>query len=809
MNRLFLLLLLLSCSFTARAVPFDNAPVTGRILDQDNKPLEFVVVTLLKAEDSTLVKGSVTDAEGKFSLENIAPGKFLLTASFTGFTKTWHGPFEVAGSSVAIPDIQLTPAKEMETVTIAAARPLFTQRPGKLIMNVENSPVRITGTAWDLISKAPGVVVDPNNNITLRGKSGVRVFVDGKPTYLAGDQLKNYLDQISAADVISVEIISNPSAKYDAEGSGGILNIITRKGSRMGFNGTVRAGYGQSLYPKYEAGLTMNYAREKTNFYFKYDFFNQKHFTKSYITRNVPYNGVTTNFNQHSNMVMDPLGHRARIGMDVYGKNNMTWGVRFDGGLSSSTFSTTNSTVISSDASDTTSTLNQVNYNKELFRNGGANIYLKQPLDTNGKEISASVDYILYDTESNADFDLNYSDNFGNVTAGPEYQRSKSVSGITILVGQVDYTHPFGKKYRVETGIKSSYVETDNDLAFDLLNNSSGNWENDTTRSNRFIYKEQINALYATGSADYGKWQVEIGLRAEQTVSDGNSPTTGQQLKRDYIKLFPSIFVLQKINDKHSLNYSYSRRINRPDYGNLNPFVFYLDKYTYEVGNPFLQPEIADNADITYSFMDAVFFSVSGSRTKYAMTDVTKQIDSTGSTFKTTENLNTVENLSFGLSSPVPVAKWLMMETEFNVVYNRFASELYGTMIDNRNWMFNGSANLTFMLKGGWKAQAWGWYRSPATYGIFRSKSMGGVGASLSKNFLENKLQLSLTVTDIFRTNGMRASINFQNQDVYMEWTPDSRRVYLRVRYSFGNTKAARRDAAKSGADELKQRTGN
>jgi hypothetical protein len=807
MNRLLPLLFGTFFFISASAAPNENGQLHGRVTGEDKKPLEFVVVTLLKAEDSSLVKGDITDANGNYTFDNLTAGNFLVSASYTGFTKVMQGPFAIAGDqNFAMEDIVLTALKDLKEVTIATAQPLFTQKADKLIMNVENSPVRITGTAWDLLSTVPGVVVDQNGRITLRGKSGVLVYMDGKNTFLSGDQLMNHLQNISAADIVSVEIISNPSAKYDAQGSGGIINLITKKGSQLGFNGSASAGFGQAFYSKYTGGANFNYATAKFNVYGKYDFANWNNIDRTYINRNIIYNSIKTNYNQNNSNLSHPYSHNARLGVDFYAKHNITWGMRVDGSFVIDQSKATNTTVISENSDTHTTQLYQRNGDRNLFHDGTANIYFDQKIDTNGREFSGSIDYLTYNTNDLQTFGLNYTDEFGNASASSENQKSTSLSKINIVVGQLDYAHPFGKKYKMETGIKSSSVKTDNDLAFDFQDN--GVWKNDSTKSNRFIYREIINAAYVTGYATLGNWELMAGVRAEQTLSDGKSPTTGDHLKNSYVQLFPSVFILQKINENNSINYTYSRRVNRPAYDQLNPFVYYLDKYTYEQGNPFLQPEISNNADITYSFMEGLFVSVGAGRTKHAMTDVTNQVDSTGVGYKTIVNLNTVDNAYFGISCPIPIGNWFMGELELNESYNRFTSNLYGTNIDNKSWTFNGSSNFTFSLKHDFKIQVWYWYQGPGTYGIFNSKSQSGTGASFSKSFYNKQLNVSLSGYDLFRQNGMRAYVNFQNQDVYISSTPESPRVFLRVRYSFGNKKATRKAESKSGADELKDRTG-
>jgi hypothetical protein len=791
----------------ANAAVFNESPLSGRILDEQQKPVPYPIVSLLKAEDSTLVKGMVGDETGNYYFENIKAGKYLLQVNATGFSKIMHGPFELAADQkLVLPDIILTVSKDLDAVEITSKQPLFTQKADMLIMNVENSPVRIIGTAWDLLSTAPGVVVDQSGKITLRGKSGVLIYVDGKNTFLAGDQLQSYLEGISAADVTQIQIISNPSAKYDAQGSGGILNIITKKGSQQGFNGTVRAGFGQAVYSKPEAGFNFNYAKEKFNVYGRYDFSNRNYLQRAYINRNITYNGNTTNFNQHSSTIGVPVNHNARVGIDFYAKHNITWGARIDGALSVDKSNAVNSTIITESGNDSTSELYQKNSINEDFKNGAANLYFNQKYDTNGRELSASVDYIAYRNNNLQLFDLNYFDHDGHTIAPSEDQRSNALSNIKILVGQADYAHPFSAKYKLETGIKSSYVETGNDLQFDVLTN--GTWEYDTTRSNEFIYKETINAGYVTGYADYDKLQIMAGLRAEQTISDGNSPTTGEHLKNSYVQLFPSVFILKKLAKNHALNFTYARRVNRPSYQALNPFIFYLDKYTYEKGNPFLKPEISNNLELSYSFMDALYVTVGVNRTKHAMTDVTNQIDSSGISYQTTVNLNTVDNAYFGFSSPIPIANWLMIELELGEAYNHYHSTLFDSEYDKESWSFNGSATASITLPHTLSIQMWGWYQSPGTYGIFETKSQWGSGASVSKSFYKKQLTTSIAIYDAFHTTGIRASISYQNQDAYVAFISETPRVVFRVRYTFGNSKANRKEQNKSGADDLKNRTG-
>lgn len=781
--------------------------VRGKVTDQEKKPVEFAVITLLSSADSSLVKGAISASDGTFVLENIQPGNYLATYSFTGFEKVWKGPFEIAdGADFSLPDAELLPSKQMDEVTIRAAMPLFQQKPGKLVMNVESSPIRIAGTAWDLLSKCPGVFIDQNSNITMKGRQGVQVYIDDRPTYLGGDGLKNYLQGIPAADIANVELIYNPSARYDAEGTAGIINLVTKKGARQGLNASARLGYGYGFRPKYYSGFNFNYAKEKYNIYGSITENRRYTVDQTYIDRYVPYNGDTTLFSQNSYTYSNSPVNIARFGIDFTPKEKISFGFRTEGFYAPEKDLGENSTLISGGGSDSTLNLKQTNYINENSANGGGSIYYKQQFDSLGKELSLSSDYLRFANRNNQKYNLHFYDQSGMESINPSFQRSDSKTDIEIFVLKADYTHPFNEKYKLETGVKSSYVKTDNALNFELLQNSQ--WENDTTRTNQFIYTEQINAAYINGSASFKKVEIMAGLRAEQTISDGNSPTTGQELKRKYLQFFPSVFVTHKINDKNTISYTYARRINRPDYENLNPFVYFLDQYTYQTGNPFLQPEIANEGDITYTYLDAAYLTVGFSKTTDAMQDVTQQIDSTGVTFQTTKNFNNIEGAYAAIGIPVPIGSWFLMENNISYSAMRFQTDLFGTPIDNKTSFVNLSTNVTFTLKHDWKIQAWSWYQSGFTYGIFKIKSQSGTGCSFSKGMLNNKLQLSLSFYDIFRKNGNRVTVNFQNQNVKLRTVPESPQLNFMLRYNFGNSKAAKKSQFQSGADDLKDRTG-
>jgi iron complex outermembrane recepter protein len=789
------------------AANITGGTVSGKIITAEQKPVEFAVVTLLKASDSSLVKGALTNSEGKFTLEDLPAGEFFISASCAGYTKKQELPFELGeNQAITVADIMLEAVKEMAEVAIVASQPLFVQKPGMLVMNVENSPVRLSGTAYDLVKAAPGVFIDQNGNISLKGKSGVRVYIDGKNLYLAGEQLQNYLLTIPAQDIVRVEIITNPSAKYDAEGNAGIINLVTQKGSRQGLNASVYGGGALGKLPRSFAGVNFNYGKPKYNIYGKYDFGTPWRIEDHQIRKSVTYEGLTSYYTQRTLITFNPYVHVLRFGVDFTPRPKTTWGIRLDGSRDAENISTDNHSVITQPDSGTTTLLNQVNRLHGRFNNAGAGAYLKHEFDSSGAELSFAANWLLYYDRTNETYDLVFTDGNNNPIGAPLFQRSKSGSDIGIYVFQADYAQPFAKKYKLETGLKTSYVKTANELVFELEEN--GSWIYDSTRSNTFTYIEQISAAYVNGSASFDRWEIMAGLRGEYTISDGNSPTMDQEVRLGYFELFPSAFITWKANRANAFGLSLTRRINRPDYQSLNPFLFYIDQFTYKAGNPFLQSEIAWNAEVTYSYNNFLFLSAGYSRTTEAMTDISRQVDSTGIIYQTTVNLDTVLSMYAGATVSYDIAKWWTMDVNFNTAYARYRSDLYGASLDNHKVSFSADASETFLLKDGWKIQVSGFYRSKMYYGMFLFQPMGGVDMAVSKNFLANKLQCSVGFRDIFHTQILNLDVNFDQQDIHVHHISDSQVVTVRMRYNFGNAKAARKSEFKNGADDLQERAG-
>lgn len=801
--------ILISILFSAYCLG-NTAEIKGRVVNEKKEPIEFASIALLKEKDSTLAFANITDSAGNYSFTSVPEGKYLLAVSAAGTSREYYGPLVIDSIvfTVSIPDIILTQAKELNEVEIKAIKPLFVHKAGMLIMDVEGSAHKSAGTVWDLLQKVPGVIIDNNNNITFRGKQGVNITIDDKSTFLAGDQLAVFLQSMSASEVVRIEIVTNPSAKFDAAGRSGYINIVTKKKVKQGLNGSALLGAGYGKKPKIGGGPDFSYGKNKFNFYGYYYTGRKNNLEELDIIRNINYADTLTTFDQLSDMEEIQRYHNARAGFDYFPDSVTSMGLVISGRLFGVDEINTTKTSIALDPSDSAFSLLQTNIKDGMNRRASSGVYYKKTLDTLGSEFSANADLLMYRNDAEEGFETRYFNKAYSETGTPYLQRNNTATDMNIGVAKLDYAHGF-KKYdgKLETGLKSSYVETNNSLHFDIQKNQA--WENDTTRTNDFIYKEMINAAYLNGSFKWKKFNFQLGLRAEQTVSDGNSPTLNKQILNQYIQLFPSVFIDRQIRKNHHLSGSYSRRIDRPSYEDLNPFIFYLDQYTFEIGNPFLKPQFTDAFAIEYSLMDAVFLSTEFSRTRNAMTDITEQIDSTGATFLTHLNLSTVDNAAFTLSFPVPIGKWFMAENSLTETYASYRSELFGTQLNRTAWAFSANSSFTFILPKEWTIELSAEYQSKNRMGVFDIQQQWHNSIGVTKKFFKKTLILSVNFQDMTHNSDQYITINFQGQDVFLRNYDENRQVWGSLRYIFGQAQQKRRSGYKSASEDLQKRTNN
>ena len=766
--------------------------VHGTVNDAAKSAVGSATISLLKAKDSSLVKMSVSDKDGKFAFENVGEGKYLIAITAVGHAKTWSNHFEL---SDAVPAIQLETvslklqSKELKEVTVVSRKPLIEQKIDRTIVNVDAAITNVGSSALEVLEKSPGVQVDKDGNISLKGKQGVIIMLDGRPSYLSGPELSNMLKGMQASQLEQIEIMTNPSAKFDAAGNSGVINIKTKKNKAKGFNGSITAGVGQGVYFKTNESLSMNYRKGKVNFFSNYSFARSNNFQELDIYRRYIHNDKTTRaiFEQNSFMRSSRTNNNLKLGMDYFVNKKTTLGVVLSGFYNPESEHGNNISYLKNANSIVDSIVQATSSSKELWKNGSINLNLRHQFDSTGREITTDADYIHYNSTNDQ--------YFVNTTLTPNWSKKydEQLRGdlpidINIYSAKVDYTHPLKKDAKLELGWKSSYVITDSRANyFEPIN---GNWEIDYKRTNFFEYKENVNAAYINFNKQLTKkLGMQAGLRYENTNYKGyqyGNPVKGDSsFNNSYDGWFPTVYLSYAANKTNQFGISFGRRIDRPAYQDLNPFLFFLDKYTYGQGNPYLKPQYSNNIEVSHIFKGMLTTTLNYGVTKDLFTETFTQ-EGEYATLVQRGNIGRRQNAGIAVSAQIPVAKWLntMLYTNYN--YSKFNGDIHGEYIEVEatNLMIN--LNNQFRFNKGWSAELSGWYRTKGVEGQIQIKPLGQLSAGVSKQVLKGKGSVKLHVRDMFYTQRPKGQINFKSTEASFQNSRDSRVANITFTYRFG-----------------------
>ena len=782
--------------------------VTGSIQDGGQRTIGSATISLLRTKDSSVVKMNIADKTGKFEFENIADGKYLIGVTAVGHQKAYSDMFEINGSNtVSLSVIQLVPqSKSLGEVIVNSKKPLIEQKIDRTVVNVEAAVTNVGSTALEVLEKSPGITVDKDGNISLKGKQGVIVLIDGRQTYLGGADLANMLRSMNANQLDQIEIMTNPPAKYDAAGNSGIINIKTKKNKQFGYNGSANVGYGQGRYPKFNEGLNFNYRNGKVNLFTNLSHNYNKNFNELNIQRNFRDKGtkeLLSYFDQQARMKNEFNSYNAKVGMDYFASKNTTFGVVVTGFESDRVFK--NRTLINiSDAN-----LNPVNQtkatvdSKQRWNNLSTNLNFRQLLDTAGRELTADLDYIAYDSRNNQTLINSYFDPSGNPTDKADTLLGALPQNIKIFSGKTDYVHPLKKGASFEAGLKSSYVKTDNNARYDSI--QFAQVVHDFNRSNYFIYEENINAAYVNLRGSLSKkWSGQLGLRVENTNAKGNQATTGEKFDRHYTQLFPTAYLQYKQSEKNSFVLNYGRRIRRPDYQSLNPFINFLDRYTYQQGNPNLKPQFSHNIELSHTYKNFLTTTLNYSRTTDIIQQVIEQNEEKHETYVRQANIANQRQYGLSVNSSGPVTKWWTSNIYVNVFNNKFDGIVNNTpvSITATTLMFNGSQQFKFAKT--WTAEISGFYRTAGIEGVINTKPFGVMSAGLSKQVLKNNGTVRLNFRDVLNTQTFRGVSKYSNVDASFQEHHDGRVVNIGFTYRFskGKLNGGPKRRASSASDE-------
>jgi hypothetical protein len=813
-------LLALMLSFFNSWAQTNPGTITLTVTDAKNHGIENASAALLRSNGKQLVKTALANKEGKISFENIAVGSYRIRISATGFEEKSTDSLVISEASYSanlpVVTLNLKSSTQLKEVTVSAKKPFIQRMNDRIIVNVDNSIVNAGSSAFEVLERSPGVTIDPNDNIALKGRQGVIIMIDGKPSPMTGADLVNYLRGLPSNSIDRIEIITNPSSKYDAAGNSGIIDIRLKKDQRMGTNGNFTAGFGQGVYPKANTGFSINHRNKKFNAFGSYNYGYRKMLNHLFLDRNFYENGDFTGSDLKDNLTRMPFSSNSvRLGADFFPSKKTIIGFVVNTNFNHFRRRTDNTSLVFDDQHQPVFTFNTFAGNNDHNNNVVSNLNFKHVFDSTGKELTADVDYGVYNSRSLSTNATRYYKIDGS-TQKPNYVLDgNQVGDLSLKTAKVDYVNPLKKGASFEAGIKTSFVSADNDAKF--FDASSGSPVNDVNKTNHFLYDENNNAAYVNFKKNFKKWDMQLGLRAEQTNIETYQEVGKVAWDSSYIEVFPTAFFNYKLKADQTIGVSVSRRIDRPGYSQLNPFLFLIDVTTYATGSPGLLPQFTWAYELNYTVKNLNFSlgyrhtknnqSIVLARFKDVFPNIPMQEDNV--TVQIPVNISSSDYVGLSVSAPVKITKWWNMINNADIFYNHFNGSLAGTNLDKGKPALQARTTNTFTMKKGWSAELNGMFNSGGQNGFLVMDPQWGVGAGVQKNILKNKATLRLNVTDIFWTNLPKAVIRFDNYVEKWHAERDTRVANLSFTYRFGkNTvQAARRRTTAS--EEERQRAGN
>ncbi len=799
--------------FSVLCFTLNAQTIKGYVRDGEDKPLASATVSVLRIKDSAVVKLAVTDKAGRFVIAGLKEGDYRLSATYVGYKNFFSDVVSVkTDGEVDLPVFTLAKkGGELNDVTVTARKQLVEVKADKTVFNVEGTINAVGQDALELLRKAPGVQIDRDDNISVSGKNGVQIFIDGKPSPLSGKDLSEYLKSLQSAQIELIEIITNPSAKYEAAGNAGIINIRLKRNKTLGTNGSVNAGYGIGIYSKYNTGIALNHRNKTMNLFGTYNFNKGLNENPFNLYRDV----ADSIFDQRSMMFNRNRSHNFKFGADFLLNKFSTVGVMVNGVRSEGKNSNNTSTFIS--YKPTKAGVKQLRATNNSFSTRDNTTYNFNYKYSNpkGRDFNFDLDYSNYDIITDQMLTNIYLDAAGVVETSREVNNMISPTDINIYSAKTDYEQNF-KGGKLGIGGKTSFIKTDNDFQRYNFNGTAKDLDKD--KSNRFRYNENINAAYINYNRQYKQGiMFQVGVRVENTVTEGRSTGLKQSgasyvpydttFKRNYTNLFPSAAITFNKNPKNQWSVSYSRRIDRPAYQDLNPFEFKLDAYTFQKGNTQLTPQFTHSLSLTNIYGFKLTTSLSYSHTQDVFASITDVIE-TSKSFLTKKNLATQDNFGLNISYPFQKNAYSLF-TNFNAYYSKYKADL-GPLrkVDIDVFSYRLFAQNSLKIGKKTTAELSGWINGPSVWqGTFKTKLMGQMDLGLQRTILKGQGTIRMALSDVLKTFRFNSNADFAGQYIKVSGSQESRVFRINFSYRFGNTQVKAARNRKTAAEEENGRT--
>jgi len=790
----------------------DKRSIRVTVANDQKNALPGSTVYLLN-QDSVVIRSGAAAASGIFEFTGLNAGKYLVRASQAGYKDGYSQWIDLENQNSFSGIITLSPLGNLlQDVTVVSKKPFIQFLPDKTVINPEATISNAGTSVMDILEKSPGITVSKDGSLIMKGKPAVTILIDGKPTQLSGADLQAYLSGIPASQVDVLELIENPGAKYDASGNAGIINIKMKANKVKGFNGSLNVSAGQGVYTKTGNSLNLNYRNGKLNWFLNYGNRAGNEFMDIWTLRKY----VNSN-NQDSVLLEQPnftkslqAGQNIKTGFDLFLDKKTTLGLVFTGGIFKRMAKSYSEINWMDPDHNIDSSINTWGENNRRFKRGGVNVNGKFKI-SGSSELTADLDYVSFTING----DQNYQTQLVSPGSDIAATQGNTPSKLNIFSAKTDYSKRF-KKFLLETGLKTAVNKTDNVAAY--YYNDNNNWQPDLSRSNHFLYNETISAAYASVDAEKGKWHWQAGLRYEFTSYKahqlGNTVVRDSAFKRNYSSVFPTAFVSYQLDSNNSITFRVGKRIDRPPFQNLNPFLTTLNKYTFEGGNPYIKPQYTWNFAIAHTYKQMLTTEISYSYLKDYFSQIFI-IDSNSSNVNkniiiyTRGNVGSFQNLGITETFQMPLTKWWNLTAV--AVYNyKVIKGVVWAPIEARISQLNVSINNQFQLKKGWSFELSGYYQTKSQIDLQEwLQPQGELNFGVAKQIMKKKGTVKLSIRDMTWFQNYSGYSTFQNsyEPFTIKW--DSRVVRLSFSWRFGKAMKAVRRSEGGANDEINRVGGN
>jgi outer membrane receptor for ferrienterochelin and colicin len=778
--------------------------ITGKINDGNDQGIAFANVLLMKAADSTFVKGAVTSETGTYSLENVPSGSYFVEGSVVGFQLARSEAFTL-NSDYTVPNLVMLEGEALGEVVVQATKPLYTQKVDRLVINVENSIVSSGGTALEVLERSPGVVVNrQNNGISVVGKEGVVVMINGKISYVPTSSIVQLLDGMSADNIESIELITTPPANFDAEGNAGYINIVLKKNADLGLNGSysLSLGYGKGIVSN--DNISFNYRKNKFNLFGSYSYLADQRDQLFKTSREFRDSGDLLSTSSRTDRDPNQQNHNLRLGADVQLSEKTITGFILTGFSNKWTMDAFNS---STDAINGVPSgfVTLENTEKNHLRHFGANYNIRHDF-TADQFISMDIDYLYYEFDNPTDY-VNMFFDGSNMFLRTELLQSRKETPLSTLVGKIDYSNKIDDAFKFELGAKGIKNDFENDVS--VANDVSGMFVFDPSLTNFSVLDESIMAAYA--SADYTideKTSAKAGVRYEYTDSKLDVDTQGTVVDRQYGIWFPSVFLSRKWTDDLSMNVSYSKRITRPTFNDLAPFVIFFEPNTFLSGNAGLQPAISNTVKFDTNFKN-YFLSFQYTNEDATIANFQERIDpDTGRLIFEAANLDYTRTFSIITGIPIKLAPWWRTQTNLTYVRQEVRSFYQGEPIEQELGIFSANSTHSFKISDSFTAELSGFYNGPGFFGNARYDEFYAINLGFQKKFSDKWGTLKFSVNDIFDSLEFNGGTDLPEQNILTRNLFDfsNRTFTLTYTRNFGNKELRSARNRETGSEEERRR---